>query len=174
MASRWLLAEFAGPEGLERAFEALQRAGYTRLSTWTPYPSKRLVEKLPESIVAWVMLAAGLLGGGFGYLLQWWVNVRAYRIDVGGRPLHAAPAFIPITFESAVLAAGLAGFFTLLWACRLPRLHHPLFEVEGFERASVDRFWLGVDASDPRFDARVADELTALGALRCEREEGRS
>jgi hypothetical protein len=170
----WVLAEFAAPEGLERAFEALQRAGYTRLSTWTPYPSRKLVRTLPESIVAWIMLGAGLLGGGTGYIVQWWVNERAYRIDVGGRPLNSAPAFIPITFESAVLAAGLAGFFTLLWACGLPRLHHPLFEVEGFERASVDRFWLGIDASDPRFDERVTDELVALGALRCARQEAGS
>ena len=167
----WVLAEFDTADALDRAVEALRRDGYTRIDTWTPYPSKRLVKMLPESIVPYLMLVGGLLGGGFGYLLQWWVNVRAYRIDVGGRPLHAAPAFIPITFESAVLAASLTGFFGLLWASRLPRLYHPLFEVEGFERASVDRFWLGVDDTDPHFDAGVSEELTRLGALQCARKE---
>jgi hypothetical protein len=169
-----VLAEFATPEALDRAFASLRRAGYTRLGAWTPYPSRSIVRSLPESILPWIMLAAGLLGGGAGYVIQWWVNLRAFRIDVGGRPLNSAPAFIPIAFESAVLAAGLAGFFALLWACGLPRLHHPLFEVEGFERAAVDRFWLGVDDTDPRFDAGVADELAGLGALRCTRLEARS
>lgn len=167
----WLLAEFATADELGRAYERLRREGYTRLDTWTPYPSKSLVKTLPESIVPYVMLVGGLLGGGFGYLLQWWINERAFRINVGGRPLHSAPAFIPITFESAVLAASLAGFFGLLWASGLPRLHHPLFEVDGFERASVDRFWLGVDDTDPRFDEGVADELARMGAIRCARKE---
>jgi hypothetical protein len=110
-----------------------------------------------------------VLGGGVGYLVQWWCNARAFPINVGGRPLHSVPAFIPITFESAVLAASLTGFFSMLALSELPRLNHPLFEVEGFDRASVDRFFIGVDQADPRFDERVREELTALGALRCER-----
>jgi hypothetical protein len=167
----WVLAEFATPEAAERAYESLRRAGYTRLDAWTPYPSRSLVRTLPESIVPYVMLAGGLLGGGFGYLLQWWCNARSYPIDVGGRPLNSAPAFIPIAFESAVLAASLAGFFALLWACGLPRLHHPLFEVDGFDRASVDRFWLGIDEADPCFDDGVAGRLEEMGALRCTRKE---
>jgi hypothetical protein len=161
-----IVAEFGTPEALEKAYDALRREGYEHLDTWTPYPVKGIVRKGPESRVAWVMLAAGLLGGGIGYLIQWWVNLQAFRIDVGGRPLNSVPAFIPITFESAVLASAVTGFIAMLWYCRLPRLHHPVFEVPGFESASVDRFWLGVDETDPRFDEKVADELTRLGALR--------
>lgn len=161
-----IVAEFETPEALERAYDALRRDGYERLDTWTPYPVKGIVKRGPESMVPWIMLGAGLFGGGFGFLLQWWVNVRAFRIDVGGRPLDSAPAFIPITFESAVLAAAVTGFLTMLWFCRLPRLHHPVFEVYGFETASIDRFWLGVDDTDPHFDENVAEQLTRLGALR--------
>jgi hypothetical protein len=164
-----VVAEFETPEALERAYEALRRDGYERLDTWTPYAVKGIVRKGPESLVPWIMLAAGLFGGGFGYLLQWWVNVRAFRIDVGGRPLDSAPAFIPITFESAILAASVTGFLTMLWFCRLPRLYHPVFEVPGFESASVDRFWLGVDDTDPRFDEDVVAQLSRLGALRSTR-----
>lgn len=164
-----VLAEFATPEALERAYDALRRKGYTRLATWTPYAIKGIVRRNDGSIVAWIMLVAALVGGGIGYLVQWWVHVEAFRIDVGGRPLHSAPAFIPITFESAVLASAVTGFVAMLWLCRLPRLHHPLFEVDGFERASVDRFWLGVDDVDPAFDGRVDDELARLGAIRCTR-----
>jgi hypothetical protein len=164
-----LMAEFDTPEALQGAYETLRRLGYTRLDTWTPYPVDGVLATQPASPVPWLMLAAALGGGALGYLLEWWINVRAFRIDVGGRPLHSAPAFIPIAFESAVLAAAVTGFFAMLWLSRLPRLHHPVFEVEGFESASVDRFWLGVDDDDPRFDDGLSRELATMGALRCAR-----
>jgi len=164
-----VMAEFETADALQGAYEALRREGYTRLVTWTPYAIKNVVTTLPASIVPWIMLASGLFGGGAGYLIQWWINVRALPIDVGGRPLHSAPAFIPIAFESAVLAAALTGFVAMLALSGLPRLHHPVFEVEGFERASVDRFWLGVDQADAHFDERVSELLARLGALRCAR-----
>jgi hypothetical protein len=164
-----VVAEFDAAEPLVRAYDRLLAIGYTRLSSWTPYPVRALVKRPPESMVAWVMLGAGLFGAGFGYLIQWWCNGYDYPIIVGGRPLNSAPAFIPIAFESGVLAASLTGFFTMLAFCGLPRLWHPVFEVEGFERASVDRFWIGVDADDPLFDEGVRDELVRCGALRCER-----
>jgi hypothetical protein len=163
------LAEFETPEGLQAAYEALRDRGYRRLDTWTPYPVDGLLATQPRSPMPWIMLVAALAGGGLGYLVQWWVNVRAFRIDVGGRPLHSAPAFIPIAFESAVLAAAVTGFVAMLWLSGLPRLHHPVFEVEVFESASVDRFWLGVDDGDPAFDDGVCHELMGLGALRCAR-----
>jgi hypothetical protein len=168
-----VLVEFDSPEALTRAYERLRLAGYTRLTSFTPYPVRGVLRALPESMIPWIMLGAGLFGGGFGYLLQWWCNARAYPIDVGGRPLHSAPALVPIAFESAVLASCLAGFFVILAFCGLPRLHHPVFAVDGFERASVDRFWLGVDDADPYFDERVGEELVAgLGALRSARVGG--
>jgi hypothetical protein len=162
------MAEFASAEPLVRAHDRLRAIGYTRLRSWTPYPVRALVKGPPDSVVPWVMLGAGLFGAGFGYLLQWWCNGYDYPIDVGGRPLNSAPAFIPISFESGVLAASLTGFFTMLVFCGLPRLWHPVFEVEGFERASVDRFWIGVDARDPLYSETVRHELMRLGALRCE------
>lgn len=164
-----VMAEFESPDALVRAFERLRLMGYTRLRSWTPFPLRALLKGLPPSIVPWLMLFAGLLGGAGGYIIQWWCNGHDYPINVGGRPLHSAPAFIPIAFESAVLAASLTGFLSMLGLCGLPRLHHPVFEVEGFERASIDRFWIGIDDSDPVYDDRVGEELLRLGALRCHR-----
>lgn len=164
-----IVAEFDGPDGFERAFLRLRALGYTRLRSWTPYPVRAVVTRLPESGVPWIMLAAGLTGASLGYLVQWWCNAHDYPLDVGGRPFNSIPAYIPIAFESGVLAAALAGFLSILGLSGLPRLHHPMFEVDGFERASVDRFWIGVDASDPRFDERVGEVLEASGALRCRR-----
>lgn len=167
----WRMAEFDSVEAFERAYAELERAGYTRLESWTPYGVKNVVKRLPESYVPWIMLGAGLFGAAFGYVLQWWCNARSFPINVGGRPLNSAPAFIPIAFESAVLASSLAGFFAMLGFCGFPRLNHPVFEVPGFSRASIDRFWIGVDESDPRLDDHLSERLLGMGALRCERME---
>ena len=164
-----LLAEFADPEGLERAMRRLQAIGCTRIESWTPYPVRGVVTRLPESKVPWIMLVAGLSGAALGYLVEWWCNAVDYPLNVGGRPFNSIPAYIPIAFESGVLAASIAGFLSILVLSGLPRLHHPVFEVDGFDRAAVDRFWIGVDASDPSFDDRVQGVLESSGALRCER-----
>jgi len=88
-------------------------------------------------------------------------------LDIGGRPLHSAPAFIPITFEMTVLCAAATALLSALVLGGLPRLWHPVFEVDGFERATIDRFWLAVDPGDPAIDrARDTAALEAAGALR--------
>jgi hypothetical protein len=171
MPSDWF-AEFASADALARAYEALSRDGYKQVTTFTPYPVREIVSRMPTSLVPWIMLAAGCFGGIFGYELQWWCNAKNYPIDVGGRPLNSIPAFVPIAFESAVLATCLAGFFVLLGFCGLPRLSHPVFAIPGFERASVDRFWIQVGGKDPRVDDHLAERLVGLGALRCERATG--
>ena len=42
----------------------LKALGYTRLRSWTPYPVRGVVTQLPESLVPWIMLVAGLVGAG--------------------------------------------------------------------------------------------------------------
>jgi Protein of unknown function (DUF3341) len=163
-----LVAEFDAPEGFERAFVRLRELGYTRVETWTPYPVRGVVALLPESPVPWIMLASGLLGAALAYLVQWWCSAYDYRLDVGGRPYDSLPAYVPITFETGVLFAAVSGFFAILILSGLPRLYHPMFELAGFGRAAVDRFFLAVDTSDPHFDDGVRDVFEASGALRCE------
>lgn len=162
-----IVAELPSADALERAHDRLLALGYTRIGSWTPYPLRKVLERLPESKVAWIVFGAGLFGATFGYIVQWWCSARDYPIDVGGRPLHSVPAFVPIAFESAVLFASVTGFVLMLGFSGLPRLYHPLFDVEGFESASIDRFWIGVDDGDPRFDGEsVRLELERLGARR--------
>ncbi len=165
-----LMAEFAGPRELVAAVRALREGGYTELDAYTPYPVHGIEAAmgLRRTRLPWFVLAGGLTGAAFAYLFQLWIQYD-YPIDLGGRPLHAAPAFIPITFETGVLFAALTTFFGLLAFARLPRLWHPVFEVEGFERASIDRFWLAVPAHDhelERVREQIANQLKGLGALR--------
>lgn len=163
-----LLAEFETPEAMLGAIRELRRRGYARLDAFTPYPVHGLEAALGlrRSPLNWMVLPFALAGAAGGYLVQWYLNAFDYPLNVGGRPPHAAPAFVPITFEMTVLSAALAGFVILLVLTRLPELWNPVFEIEGFERASIDRFWVGIDARDPALVRSVAErDLAELGAL---------
>jgi hypothetical protein len=170
-----LLAEFADREKLVAAARALVAAGYARLEAYTPtsVPEFEEVVGLPPSPIPWLVFAAGLTGAAIAYSLQYWLIAIDYPLLVGGMPANSAPAFIPITFESTVLFAALCAFLSMLAFARLPRLWHPVFEVPGFESASVNRFWLAIDSHDAHFDeAASARQLTELGALRVVRVQG--
>ena len=125
----------------------LRERGFEKIEAYTPYGIPEL-EKLitTRTRIPWASLAAGLFGALFSYSVIWFCNAYDYPLDVGGRPLNSIPADIPIMFETAVLFSALATLFALLLRSGLPRLAHPLFEIEGFERVSVDRYWIGVDA----------------------------
>ncbi len=163
-----LLAEFDRPEALRAAVRAAMAAGYTRLDAFSPFPLPDIGRDLGArpSALPWIALAAGLIGAAIQYATQYGLNVVAYPINVGGRPLNAWPAFIPATLIVAILWTGAATLLGMLLMLRLPRLHHPLFAVEGFERASEDRFFLLILAEDPRFELDGATAfLSGLGAL---------
>ncbi len=164
-----MLAEFETPEELLRRIGDLRARGYRRLDAFTPYPVKGLTEALglPRSKLNWLVFGFGMAGAAVAYLVQWFCNAYDYPLNVGGRPLHSAPAFIPIAFEMGVLSAAVSGIVLFLLTARLPELYSPLFDVAGFERASLDRFWLGVDERDPAFDREaLARALSELGAIR--------
>ena len=115
----------------------------------------------------WVAFAVGMAMAALAFGIQWFCNVWSYPLDSGGRPPFAIPAFIPITFEAGVLFASFASFFGLFSAIGLPRLHHPLFDVEGFERASSHSYFLAVGQRDPKFDpAGTRRDLEEAGASR--------
>jgi hypothetical protein len=163
-----LLAEFETPDALVAAVRKLRALGYTRLDTFSPYAVLAVEEPLGvrRSRVPVYVLGLGLFGVALAYAIQWYCDAFDYPLDIGGRPLDSIPADVPICFETGILFASLAAF-VFAWAlCGLPRLHHPMFAVDGFERATLDRFWVGIDGADPEFDAAVGDELTRLGALR--------
>ena len=160
------MAEFGSAHELTEAVRAFSARGYTRLETYSPVP---LAAGIPRrrSRLPVVVFIAGAIGGVLSYLIQWYANAYAYPLDIGGRPAHAIPAFLIPTFEGTVLAASLAAFIGFFVIARLPQPWHPVFEIDGFERATVDRYWLAVDAADPHFAPdRTVRELEALAPLR--------
>src|SRR5207247_6674636 len=104
-----------------------------------------------RAVVPLIVLFGGIGGGAGGYFMQWFAMAADYPLNVGGRPFHSWPSFVPITFELTVLCAALAGFIGMLALNRLPQPHHPLFAAPGFERATRDRFFLCIEACDANF-----------------------
>jgi hypothetical protein len=150
-----VMAEFVTPQEILAAARRARAEGYRNLEAYTPYPVEGLAAELGErrSKVPFIVLVAGLVGAGAGYLMQYWSIGVNYPLDVGGRPTpNSWPVYIPITFEVMVLVASFAALFALLFLSGLPRLHRAVFNVPRFTLATQDRFFLCVEATDPRFD----------------------
>ncbi len=162
----WVLAEFGSEEAILAAARALRAKGHASIDLHSPVPIHGAEEALalPKSRVPLVALLGGVTGAALGYLLQWWTVAVDWPLNVGGRPPHSAPAFIPVTFESGVLIASLSIFLGLLFGFfGFPRTYHPLFEVEGFRSATIDALWLSTEV-DATVAEGAASELRALGA----------
>lgn len=161
-----LLAEFVTAQQILDATRRASEAGYREMDAYTPYSVEGLAAELGmrRSRIPSVVLFAGLIGAGVGFLMQFWSMAVDYPFNVGGRPLNSWPVFIPITFELLVLVASFAAFLGMLFLNGLPHPHHPLFNVPEFARASQDRFFLCIEATDPQFDSRATAEfLERLG-----------
>lgn len=151
-----LIAEFDDPEALLAAAEKTRDAGYKKFEAYTPMPIHGLDEAVGYrgTRLPWVIFGAGLTGAIGMFTLQTWINLVAYPLNIGGRPLFSWPAFIPATFEGMVLLSAFAAVFGMIAACGLPRPYHPVFNAPNFERASVDRFFLCIEAADPKFELK--------------------
>src|SRR3989441_8489764 len=158
-----LVAAFTTPEALLEATRQARRAGYRRLEAYTPFPVEGLAEALDfhQTHIPLVVLLGGIVGGVGGYVLQYWINVIDYPLNVGGRPLHSWPAFIPVTFELTVLCAALFAVLGMLALNGLPMPYHPLFHVPRFALATRDRFFLCIEAVDPKFDRETTEQFLA-------------
>jgi hypothetical protein len=162
-----LLAEFDDAETLVSAARRFTELGFRRVDAHTPFPVEGLAEALGQrrTHIPLVVLIGGILGGSSGYLLQWWASVKAYPLNIGGRPLNSWPAFIPITFELTILVAALFAVAGMLALNGLPQPHHPLFSVDAFRRASSHGYFLSIKADDPQFAERETRQLLEeLGA----------
>lgn len=156
-----LMAEFETPSELLKATRGAYKAGYRRMDAYAPFPVHGLDKALGlgKDRVSLVCLIGGVLGGGSAYLLQWWINTIAYPLNIGGRPYHSWPSFIVVTFEMTILFAGIAAFVGMLGLNDLPMPNHPVFNVDRFTAASRDRFFLTIEAADPRFEIASTREF---------------
>lgn len=160
-----LLAEFNDPTSLTAAARRVREAGYRRIDAFTPFP----IEELSEAIgfrdrrLPLIVLAGGVTGTLAGLGLEYWASAIAYPLNIGGRPHLSWPSFIPVAFETTILFAALSAVIGLLALNGLPMPYHPVFNAPRFAMASRDRFFLLVEATDPKFDQmqtrKLLDEL---------------
>jgi Protein of unknown function (DUF3341) len=163
-----LMAEFRTAEQILEATRRAHQAGYRDMDAYTPYPVEGLADELdlPRTRVPFVVLMGGLIGAAAGFFMQYWAMAVDYPINVGGRPYNSWPVFIPITFELMILVASLAAVLGMFFLNGLPQPYHPVFHVPRFARATQDRFFLCIEATDPRFDLQTT--ATFLESLRPE------
>ncbi len=148
-----LVGSFVTGEALLVAAGKAYEAGYRRMDAYSPVPVEGLAEALGSRRTAMptIVLGGGIVGGCTGWALQWFSAVYDYPFNIGGRPFNSWPMFIPIIFELTVLFAAVSGVLGMLFLNGLPRFHHPIFAAQGIERATVDRFFLCLESSDPRW-----------------------
>jgi hypothetical protein len=149
-----LMAEFDDPNSLVAATQRAHDDGYRRMDAYSPFPIEELHDALgsKHTKLPLIVLIGGLFGCIGGYALQYWSSVVAYPLNIGGKPLHSWPAFIPVTFECTILAAALSCVLGMLALNGLPMPYHPVFNVPRFALASRNRFFLCIESTDPKFD----------------------
>lgn len=149
-----LIAEYTEATEVLAASRQAYRAGYRRMDAYTPFPVEGLSDALGyrDHLIPWIMFWAGLIGCIGGYAFITWAMTVDYPLNIGGRPLNSWPMWIPITFECTVLAAALAGVAGMFIVNGLPQPYHPVFDAPNFQEATSSRFFLCIEAEDPKFD----------------------
>ncbi len=164
-----LMAEFATAEGIVSASRAVYREGYRRLDAYTPYPMEEVLDALHlhRTHVPKVVLGGGICGLLFGFGLQYYCQVVSYALNIGGRPIASWVPWVVPSFETTVLFSAFGAFFGTLALCGFPQPYHPVFNVPAFAAAaSRDRFFLCIEAADPKFDLDATRQfLRSLGAV---------
>jgi len=156
-----LMAEFETPRALLEAARRTYAAGYRHLDAYSPFAVEGLSKAIGfhRTMLPFLVFVGGVLGAVGGYGLQYYLSVVSYPLNIGGRPFNSLPAFIPVTFECAILVAALVAVLGMFALNGLPRPHHPVFNVDRFQFASRDRFFLCIEAVDPRFDLNEAKKF---------------
>ena len=162
-----LIAEFVEPDQVVKAARKAYRAGFRKMDGYSPLPVAGLAEAIgfKKNRVATIVLIGGITGACSAMFMQWFASVVHYPLIIAGRPYASWPSFVPITFELGILFSAFSAVFGMLALNGLPRPHHPIFNAPGFDLASQNRFFLCIEADDPKFNlTQTRSFLESLGA----------
>lgn len=169
-----LLAEYETVDEVLKAARAVRRAGFLRWDVHSPFPIHGIdyAMGIQPTILPWIVAVIGFSGTCFAIWLQWYCNAFDYKFLISGKPVWSFPANVPIIFELTVLLSALTTVFGMLGLNHLPQLYNPLFKSERFRRVTADRFFVVIDASDPKFNEEGTTQLLlGAGAKAVERVE---
>ncbi len=161
-----LLAEFDTAGDCLRMAEKLRDGGYTQFDTHTPFPVHGMdaAMGLPDSKLGLIVFPIGLAGTTLAFLMMWWMNGVDYPLVIGGKPPYSLPSMVPIMFELTVLLSSFGTVLGMLHLNRLPRHHHPIFNSQRFATFSNDKFFVSVEATDPKFSLERTKKLLEAGS----------
>ena len=156
-----IIAEFDAPDAILAAAERARDAGYTDMDAYTPFPMEELTNALgiKPSKLSLFVLCCGIAGGLTGFFLPYFAAAIDYPLNIGGRPLNSWPYWIPITFELTILFAAIGAVVGMIFRNGLPRPVHPLFNVDRFEMVTRDKFYLCIEATDPKFNTGETEKF---------------
>lgn len=156
-----VLAEFRNPKELVDAAASVKKTGFKNFDTYAPFPIHGMEKAMgvKKSPLGWIVLGGALTGMIGALALMVWVMGYEYPMNISGKPFINIPIYVPITFELTVLMAAFAATFGMLALNKLPRFHNPLFNVDRFEKASDDGFFVHVKASDSFFSEETVVKL---------------
>lgn len=169
-----LLAEYETPGDLYHACEKVRDAGYGAWDAYSPFPVHGLEKAMgvKASVIPWIVCVLGLCGAAFGFVFQYWTSTIDYPLIISAKPFNSYPAFVPVTFECGILLGSFGAVLGMLGLNRLPQLYHSLFNAQRFSRVTDDRFFIAIEARDPRYDAeKTRALLLSTGALEVEEVE---
>jgi len=157
------LAEYKSPGKCMHAAEKLRDAGYTKFDAHTPFPVHGMDKAmgLPDSRLGWIVIVCALTGTSSAFLMMWWMNCYDYPIVIGGKPpsVSSLASMVPIMFELTILFSAFAAVFGMFGLNKIPQHHHPVFESDRFKSFSTDKFFISVEAEDPKFKLDKTREL---------------
>ncbi|MCP4144800.1 MAG: DUF3341 domain-containing protein [bacterium] len=169
-----LLAEFETPHKLVDAVEKVRDQGFSKWDVHTPFPIHGMdgAMGIRGSRLPFIVLIGGLTGLVLATFMQWWTNAVDYPFIISGKPLFGLPAAFPVMFELTILLSAFATFFGMWGLNKLPKWHNPLFNNDRFRRATQDRFFIAIEADDPKFNLEQTREmLVSLGSTAVEEVE---
>ncbi len=149
-----IMAEFDNQEDLLKACANARDAGFKNMDAYTPVPIHGLTDALgwDDNSVQRIVFVCAILGMTLGFGLMYYITMIAYPMNIGGRPWFSWPAFVPPTFETTILLSAFGAVFGMIALNGLPMPYHPVFNNPRFIMASSDRFFLCIEAEDPKFD----------------------
>jgi hypothetical protein len=152
-----LMAEFDNQTDLLEACANARDAGFKKMDAYTPLPIHGLTDALgwDSTLLQKIVLCGGITGCLAGFGLMYYITMISYPMNVGGKPLFSWPAYVPPTFEMTVLSSAFAAVFGMIAINGLPMPYHPVFNNPRFLMASSDRFFLCIEADDPKFNVET-------------------
>ncbi len=166
-----MMAEFRTAADVLHAAEKVRDAGFRRWDVFTPFPVHGMDRAmgLRNSKVGWFAFLGGVAGYTTGMIMIWWMNAYDYPIVIGGKPMFSPFAAFPPSYELTILFGAFGSLFGMLFLNRLPRLHHPLLKNRRFSLVTHDRFFVVIEADDPKYsEPEVRQLLVQAGSKHIE------